>query len=365
MNEFDIKKFKQQISNYHIKKTSTDILNAYNNQKDDKKITFFNKFFIKKALVPTLCLISCGLLIAFVLPNLLIDKETQIEYVEANSKQNQTAFSIYSGMRFISKFDDNISNISNLKRLNKFDENKGNSRFNEVVDVFDPCVNIIQSLLDSSINVESTLQEGEFVGNYDTYPYSLEVYDYLLYTNIVLSEDSKFESETIYKGEIYIDKGLSYLVELEIESELDDQKNDDFDDRDDHKHRKNDFHKGEKKYDLEVEITIHYYSYKYLQIEQEVEDDKRTYSYSMYDNNKLTYQENISFDNRRKKNDSCFVQILKDEIAYKFDNIKKINNGLECQYRLSKDRDYNSLKMKYDDGNRIYTNQFNDKIIKK
>ena len=386
MNEDKIKKLLKDSSNeYQIKTTSDDIINRFFDVQQEEKIVTFD---FKKLITPIsaiLLTLIAVIVIPFdsfitpdvitttdptILPTTSLNPDTQEEYLEANSKQNQAAFSIFSGMNVLSNFKLNVDGINNLKMLkNKpnddpyHDEDRNepplneDGDFSEIVDVFDPTVDVITSLFDKSINVESKIYEGEYIGKFDRYLYKLEIYNYVLYTNISLSSEGHHETETIYEGELY-SEGEYYKVELSIEEEMG---------KPEEKHKFDDQgkepHKPENRYEFELEMVIYYSDYE-LHIEQESEDNEITYTYSLVDDFEVIYEENISFERDRRKNAYCEVEVIKDNKYYEFSRIVPINNGLECEY--IKDHNFQNLKfgLEFVGLNRIYTNNRGE-IIKK
>ena len=370
MKDNDIKnKLDQSLSNYEIKTTSNDILNGYYSSLEEEKAPKHHFGFLKFAL-PTLVL--AGTITGLVLiPSIHTGIDPTPTVPLLNSKKNQTAFSIFSGMNIISNLDSS-SSIHGLTLKRAFldnvltiededdEEDKDNENdevenedsenhkeeivqisFEQMMNTFDPCVDVITSLLETSINVESTLLEGEFVGQYGTYPYKLEVYDYVLYTNISLDEeDDEDETETTYLGEVVMSDSLSYKVEMNIEEEIDD---------------------GEK--EQEINTKIIYSDSSYLKIEQENELDERSYKYTLYEDEKKVYQEKISFEDEQEKNDFIDVRVLKDGIIYNYEDISKNENGLKGNYFLDEDDgNVSTFQMQEEATKRIYTNNLSEKV---
>ena len=360
MKDNDIKKMMDEsVSKYEIKTTSNDILNAYyfsNEAKEEpKKKSHFT--FLKFAL-PTLAMSLAVAAIVMIPPHFASDDK----FPETNNtKQNQTAFSLFSGMSILNGLEGGQDSTPiALKRMKKLastieddeddelddldeeknDENIPSMSFENMMITFDPSVEVINSLLETSINVESRITKGEFQGKYATYPYKLEVFNYTLYTNITLDEDDEDEDEreTTYLGEVFTDETVSYKVELNIEEEPSD-------------------------HEKEIEMKIIYDETSYLKIEQEIELDERSYKYTMYENGNKTYRQKISFEDDKEKNDSIDVEILDNGKTYIYENIISLESGLKGDYYLEENEDNkNTFEMVEEETKRIYTNNLNEKV---
>ena len=348
MKDNDIKKkLDESLSNYQIKTTSHDILEGYYNQ--EEKVVSKKRFPFFKVAIPTLAIaLSC--VIAFVAiphggdtPTPPTPPHPTPKY---NSRQNQTAFSLFSGMNIVSSLEPSV-NVDLKKMMNhskRFEDDEDDKKidevsFNQVVDAFDPCVEVFDTLFENSINVESTLTKGEFKGQFATYPYKLEVDSYVLYTNITLEEEDDDEKETSYLGEIVISESLSYKVELNLEEEVENQES-----------------------EQEIEMKIIYDQGNYLLIEQETEVNERSYTYSLFENQVLAYHQEISFEDDKDKNDSIDAEIIKGGIAYSFDNIVRSKAFISASYQVSSSEQEGTFQMEEKENIRSYLSNSGEKI---
>lgn len=87
---------------------------------------------------------------------------------------------------------------------------------------------------------------------------------------------------------------------------------------------------------FEGEIVNESSSNYYVEIEQEHENNEVEYQYSIYefDNDKPTYKENISIENKKDKISSCEIEVEKLGKEYKFEKIHYVGEILYCDYEM-------------------------------
>ena len=326
-NEEIEKDIKNASSSYSIKLSADDILQAYEKRRLEKQEKKRFRFPVFKF---TLGALACASVIALsiVIPGML-NHQPAVVNPQDNVKwgtRSQTAFQIYTGLNLVS--DDN----SSLKLIRRAKIN--DTAFTDLVTTYDKSVNTLNVLFQDGLDKENTIEKGEYEGQYGKYQYRMTISQYIFLNNMSFEADDE-EKETSFIGEIINESGSNYYVEVKQEQDTEDQEE-------------------------EIEMSIHITENYRIEIEQEHEQNEIEYKYSIYEFNKLTYEENISIENKKDKISSCDIEIIKAQQDYVFQNIHYDNQILYCAYEFE---DFSGeLSLEYQENQRIYKDKETQKI---
>lgn len=319
---------KKSLSDYEIKTQSQDIINAYNSR------TFIVKEKSKKFLKPLIAFSFCTVILCAIIPLINITNHSSLNNLTTikRSKEEQTAFSLFSAISFI----DN----PNLNKKSK--KNFTNDDFKTVVTAFDNSYDIVLNVLNDNRLYETKIENEEYSSNINSNRYSYKLtlkYEentYSFYTNLSFNEEYEDgileETETEFFGELEVE-GSYYETYISLEEEVD----------------------GEKEVEMEIKLN----EYKTIKIEQEIEKDEIEYQYKIVENDETIYEENLKFN--RMKNNQCSMEIKDDKKEFSFDNICFKDKYLQAKYH------YNDFKGSFtleDEESKIYKDEKNNFEIK-
>ena len=107
-------------------------------------------------------------------------------------------------------------------------------------------------------------------------------------------------------------------------------------------------------------MTIHFSENYRIEIEQEHEANEIDYQYSIYEFDRIVYEENISIENSKDKISICDIEIEKDQNEYSFGNIHYEGKILLCEYKMENFE--GTLSLEYLENSRQYKDQETQKI---
>ena len=330
------KDIKNAASSYSIKLSADDILQAYEKrqvEKKEKRVFHFPTFKFAFGSLACAAIVAIGIIIPNAINNnnsnnpntpIIINPQENVKW----GTRSQTAFQIFTGLNLISS--DNSS--TRLLKKRAIDD----SSFNDLVITYDKSVDTLNLLFQDGLDKENKIEKGSFEGEKGKYQYRMIISQYTFLTNMSFEEDDD-EQETKFEGEIVNESSSNYYVEIEKEIDVEDNEE-------------------------EIEMKIHITDSYRIEIEQEHENNEVEYQYSIYEFDKLTYEEKISIENKKDKIDSCEIEIKKLEKDYKFEKIHYEGNNLYCNYEMD---DFGGILIleELDDG-RLYIDQETQKTKK-
>lgn len=216
--------------------------------------------------------------------------------------------------------------------------NKENITFNDITIQFNNALPTVKNLFNNGIEVSNVVEKGTYIGVYDTYEYKMVINDnYTFLSNIAFEEEYHDEKGTIYDGEI-VSKNQSNL-KVEVYEE-----------------------KANDGSEEEVYMSIYLDYYTYIEVQQEVENDERTYSYTVYENYESVYEQEIIIKNNNEKKDYCRLEIRDQDLEYSFKSITPTDSGLTSSYKTF-DLEGDFTLTYLDSGNEYVENSTSEKII--
>lgn len=326
INEIE-KDIKNASSTYDIKLSANEILQAYEKrqmEKSPKRVFHFPKF--KFAFGTLAC--AAVVLLAVLIPTLMNNQSAIIDPQENVrwGTRSQTAFQLYTGLNLVS----NDKPMMKLLKRSAIDD----ASFDDLVVTYDKSVDTLNLLFQDGLDKENTIEKGHYEGQYGKYQYRMTISEYIFLNNMSFEEDDE-EKETEFVGEIINQSGPNYYVEIKKEQDTVD---------------------GEE----EIEMTIHFSENYRIEIEQEHEANEIDYQYSIYEFDRIVYEENISIENSKDKISICDIEIVKNQNEYSFGNIHYEGKILLCEYKMENFE--GTLSLEYLENSRQYKDQETQKI---
>lgn len=278
-------KLKQEANSYEIKTSSNQILNKYHdtnkNTNPSKKVNYI-------ALIPALlaCFVSVGVIISN------INKTNTI----INSEDDIISLEISSGISLVKA---KTNNVRQLKQA-KLEQNE----FNKICDDFMDSYTILEQSVSYKNNNVAKAEKGEFVVDGITYTskVSIDENSTLYYLSNEYTDKKEYKEK--YEGILIIDN-VSY--EVDGKRSLNTKNNED-----------------------EIDLTIYVDENTHINIEQESERSEFSYSYSIVEYGKTTYEIEIDFEK-----DEIEMECYKENVEYEYSIVSKKNYYL-VDYEISK-----------------------------
>lgn len=336
-----VEKIKNDLNSYKIRTNSQDILHSFYNQEEKEEKS---KFDFKKLIPFTSIIVLTLAIIISINPfdgfvtseetssNNLSDETTSL-IIENESPKEQTAFSIFSAVTFIDRF-----NTSSILSRNKIDLDT----FSEIVSIFDPTYEIVHSLFDDKETYNTCVHElsSPYEGKYGEYKYAMNVKfndsNHFFFTDMSLDNNNNQNIEQEFVGELFTSKTNSYKTEIKID----------------------DSHFDGQEIEMEIEIN----NQKTLIIEQETSRDNKKYSYTIKNENETIYKEELMFKRGKRKKDGCKLDITSNNKIYSFNDIRPEKDGLASQYRYEMYE--GQFRLKVENDSHIYSDFFDSSITK-
>ncbi len=304
--EFNKNKINASFNNIKIKTTSDDILKKYNlskssasnelpNKKSSWKIPLFSSL--------TTVLVTAGVIFAIVMTS-NGPKNNPFRPIIIEENVSQACFEIYTGVRLLS---DSLNNSVARSRKSKHEEtNLKEQDFKKIVDIYHENYLTYSTLLQSKMELETTIAKGEFTIQENIYTNKMTIQgDVIFYYNFDFEKIDEDEIETSYSGVAQIDDSYFTILIEEETSTLEKEK--------------------------EFEYTIFYSQTNYLKVEYGIEDKETSYEYTFYKNNKEIKAIDLELTSYKEET-KLELEIFENNLSYEYENRTIGNNKNEILY---------------------------------
>lgn len=319
------KKVNEVMQQYEIKTTANQILNAYVSQQEENGMKTKKASWWKWcAALTTACSLAAIAYFTF-LPNTPNVPMHEIQ----DDKNNRVAYQLLSGIE-LSDFFNNQDAPQQRKNKRPTTEEE----FTQIVDVYDKANDMVRSAYLSKQNLQKKVYEGAFEGKYkESYPYKMEITGSETMTFYYDGRIEKDEDETemTIHGEIHQGQEI-YRVIGETENSVEEN---------------------------EYEISLFFDDNHYVVIEQEAEQTEFEYTYTLYENNRKTYE--IEFENEEGEQ---ALNIKEGAILFEFQIVHSNPSEDLISYQTSFEAE-GMMRLQYENGSKTYIeNETQQKIVK-
>jgi len=222
MEKINEKQIKQAFKDIKIKTTSEMILKAYERDKNNSSVMATPKTKNRRAfkwgslsLTSALVLAGSAVGIYFIVQNNLPYSTVVIE-----DQSNQAAFELFTGVSLLSNDDLSASLLKAYGGGNP-NENSGSlseSEFISTVENYHQNFNAYQALLNKGADVQYSINEGTYQGQYDTYAHKMTIEEsYYFYYNYSFGSSETGGSGNAYQGELHIDDSTTYEISFDVQ----------------------------------------------------------------------------------------------------------------------------------------------------
>ncbi|MFA6675559.1 MAG: hypothetical protein WCS49_01620 [Bacilli bacterium] len=222
MEKINEKQIKQAFKNVKINTTSEMILKAYEKDKNNSSIMATQKIKNRHAfrwgslsLTSALVLAGSAVGIYFIVQNNLPYSTIVIE-----DQSDQAAFELFTGVSLLSNDDLSASLLKAYMggNPNEDSDSISESEFLSTVENYHQNFNAYQALLNKGANVQYSVNEGTYTGQYGSYAHKMTIEEsYYFYYNYSFSSSETAGSGNTYQGEIHIDDSTTYEIGFNIQ----------------------------------------------------------------------------------------------------------------------------------------------------
>lgn len=322
----DGKKLNAAMHQYEIKTTSNQILNAYVSQQDEHEMKTKKAAWWKWTAALTTACSFAAIAYFTILPN----TPANVHEIQ-DDQNNRVAYQLLSGIELSDFFHE-----QEAPKQRKNQRPATEDEFVKIVDVYDKANDMVRSAYLSKQYLQKKVYEGSFEGKFkESYPYKMEITGAetmtFYYDGKIEKDNDDDEIEMTIHGEIHQNQEI-YRVVAETENSIEEN---------------------------EYEISIFFDENHYVVIEQEQEQTEFEYLYTLYENQRITYE--IEFANEEGEQT---LDIKENGNSFEF-QIEHSNPSEDLiSYHMSEAE--GMMTIQYENGNKIYTEkETQQKIVKK